>query len=306
MAANNWEWKPRTVGDWLDGIFQVYRGSFKSLFGVAAALLLPIAVAQGILLRETTTAIWSGFFAGLQGHATPELFSPKPADILGAPLASIVSMIVGFYLLAAGIWLVNQYLHSQPDGIRAALRRSGAPFLRLFGLLILEGLVLTLGAAAVIALFLGIGYAVHIEWLFVIGLVPALLGVTYLGVRWGMAIQVVVIENLDVLPSLRRSFKLTAGSFWSIFGRLLLYGLISGAISTALSMVVTIVAGVAGFTGSVVAIVASQGVGAVVNAAVVPLGWIATTLIYYDLRIRKEGYDLEQRAERLEQEVTAP
>jgi hypothetical protein len=39
--------------------------------------------------------------------------------------------------------------------------------------------------------------------------------------------------------------------------------------------------------------------GAVANVLVVPFGLIAYTLMYYDLRIRKEGFDLEQQARNL-------
>ena len=36
-------------------------------------------------------------------------------------------------------------------------------------------------------------------------------------------------------------------------------------------------------------------VGAILNIIVMPFGLIAYTLMYYDLRIRKEGFDLEQQ-----------
>ena len=38
-------------------------------------------------------------------------------------------------------------------------------------------------------------------------------------------------------------------------------------------------------------------VGAVAQALFGSLSWIAITVLYYELRVRKEAFDLEQRAE---------
>ena len=118
-------------------------------------------------------------------------------------------------------------------------------------------------------------------------IVPAIALLAYL-VYWSVAIPAVIVEANKPVEALKRSFRLVRGSWWRIFGitvvvTLVLIGL-GLLIATPFALAPRIAAPV---IGDVFGLLGSIGVA----VAVPPLAGIASTLIYYDLRVRKENYD---------------
>ncbi len=99
----------------------------------------------------------------------------------------------------------------------------------------------------------------------------------YFAIRWSFIRQAIVVEGCGIKAAFARSSALVRENWWRVLGILLVTGLIGGAI-TALSGIVPIV-------GSII--------GAIMS---VPITVAITTLLYYDLRVRKEGYNLETLA----------
>src|SRR5581483_4007169 len=94
-----------------------------------------------------------------------------------------------------------------------------------------------------------------------------------------------------------RSSELVNGSWWRVFGIALVFILIVGII---VSVVVGILVG-ALVVGSVAGVVIATAVApAIVGILVEPVQYIAMTLLYFDLRIRKEGFDLQTLADTLD------
>jgi membrane-anchored glycerophosphoryl diester phosphodiesterase (GDPDase) len=123
-------------------------------------------------------------------------------------------------------------------------------------------------------------------------------------IRFAMATPALVLEDLGVVRSLRRSWALTRGRFWRTFGVLLVAGLLVGVVQQVVSFGVQVVGSLLGFAvgstlgnGGEVAVI-------VVTAAFVVIGTLlasmvcqpflaaVTALLYTDARIRKEGFDL--------------
>src|SRR6202035_4780402 len=115
-------------------------------------------------------------------------------------------------------------------------------------------------------------------------------------VRSAIAVPTIVLERVSGLRGLQRSWQLVSGRFWPTFGRLLLLALISSIISS-------VVAAVFELPGSAIApnntFVFDQVASAIAAVFVGPITYIGVTLLYYDTRIRKEGFDIEMLARSL-------
>jgi hypothetical protein len=135
--------------------------------------------------------------------------------------------------------------------------------------------------------------------------VPGLLALgAYLLVRFAFAAQVLMLERLSVRGALRRSWQVSAGSRWRVLGILLLTWLIatvtSGLLQAPFSVVGTLLGAVMGggssgdaFTTSLVVSTVVGNLGGVLAAAVVsPFQAGVVSLLYIDLRIRREGLDV--------------
>ena len=122
------------------------------------------------------------------------------------------------------------------------------------------------------------------------GLILLIIPGLYLATRLFAAPQVVVIENRGAIEAIRRSFALTKGRAGHVFlTLLLLYGLYF-----ALSFGVTL--GVALFGSPVLQTVVSS----VLSIFCFPILGLAGLVLYYDLRIRNEGFDVEHMAQSLD------
>ena len=138
-------------------------------------------------------------------------------------------------------------------------------------------LVIPLGAAAgaIVGIAAGVGAVV---FMFVIY------------ARYFFVGTAVVLENAGAVASVKRSVALTAGHRWHIIkATLLFYILMMVVWFTAWSLVALATSN----------LVVSGVVGQATIIFVFPLIPVVTALLYYDLRIRKEGYDLELMAQSL-------
>jgi hypothetical protein len=113
------------------------------------------------------------------------------------------------------------------------------------------------------------------------------------GILWmlsyALIVPAVLIEGQNATPSLRRSRELVKGHRGKVFCVMFIVNLLQGILALGVSMV----------SGMIFS--SDSGSGAVLNSAMnnllsiflTPLGIVATILLYYDMRIRKEGFDLE-------------
>ena len=103
----------------------------------------------------------------------------------------------------------------------------------------------------------------------------------YFGVRWAFIVQAALLEGVDARAAFSSSTDLVKGNWWRVFGILLVVGIIVGAIGFILNFTV----GLIPYVGSVIA-----------GILPTPIAIVAATLLYYDLRVRKQGYNLETMA----------
>jgi hypothetical protein len=116
------------------------------------------------------------------------------------------------------------------------------------------------------------------------------------GVYFGNALvlfsQSIVIEEKGPWSALKRSKLLTKGSWWRCFGIIFLAIVFMVIISTLPRMVIGIFVGLI-FNPNFIATIIDAFLGIIISTLFAPLIMIAMTLLYYDLRIRKENLDLQ-------------
>ena len=128
----------------------------------------------------------------------------------------------------------------------------------------------------------------------------------WLGTKLALVPSVLMIERMSIRGSIARSWSLTEGYFWRTFGISALVAVIVGVVSQVVSLPLNFIAPIA---GGLIDPQGQKGGGAIVLVAVLSVLVVmiavvfqsitsvvqsaTTALIYLDLRIRKEGLDLE-------------
>jgi len=131
----------------------------------------------------------------------------------------------------------------------------------------------------------------------VLGLILCIVPGVYLWVAFSLAVPVLLTERIKGTASLGRSKRLVEGRWWPTFAILLIGGIFAGIIGG----VTAALAGVfeSAEPGSFVAFVVGAVSGTVGSMISTPFVAAFTTVLYFDLRVRKEGFDLQLLAERI-------
>ena len=115
-------------------------------------------------------------------------------------------------------------------------------------------------------------------------------------VRTVVAVPAIVLEHVSGWQGLKRSWALMRGRFWPTLGRVLLLALIAGIISSVVALIFEL-------PGQAIdpnnTFIFDQVARAIAAVFVGPITYIGITLLYYDVRIRKEGFDIEMLARSL-------
>jgi hypothetical protein len=138
----------------------------------------------------------------------------------------------------------------------------------------------------------------------VIGGIAGIVLEILLVVRLSMTLPAVVLERISPADAIRRSWQLTQGSFWRLFGILLLTLVIVGIAGVVLTIPFTLIEALMGGSGGAFGVAAGTSfaailvgtIGSIVAATVTrPVSAGVNVLLYVDLRIRREGLDLRLR-----------
>ena len=100
----------------------------------------------------------------------------------------------------------------------------------------------------------------------------------------------VLVEGQRALPILRRSRDLVKGQRGKVFLVLLVVNLLQAILAIGVGMVLALLFIETESSGGVLL---NSAMNNLMSIFLAPLGIIATILLYYNLRIRKEGFDLE-------------
>ena len=138
-----------------------------------------------------------------------------------------------------------------------------------------------------------IGAYIVLGFLFAVAALPTLfIGSFYLALRYFAVAPALLIENQSFANAFHRSRDLSQGFKWRILGTMALSWVIMVAALFAIEIVLAFI--------PQVSLVARALINAVVQTLVQPLLTIVLTVLYYDQRVRKDGFDLEVATRNLE------
>jgi hypothetical protein len=293
---------PMTVGDILDGAFKLLKANLKAAVLITAGFVIPLNLLAAFLQRSQLQV---GIMDVLRDPSLGQSVNTMPdaTSMLGQLGGSLLSLVITPFVAGAISQLVAASYLGRETSAGPALKAAGRRFWSLLLAFLIShaptvgGTVLGLAAIAagavagsepvlLAAMFGGLGLIA------LGGLAQFFLMGTIMAVS-----PVVVVEGLGGLAAVRRSWRLLTPSYWRVMGIGALSGLIAGVIGSTLSTPFSIPAILFGADGWTWVLLA---VGSILPSLVtLPFVTIVATLVYYDARIRREGFDLELTTARL-------
>jgi len=263
--------RPLEVGDLLDETFRMYRRNFVLFAGISVIVSIPSSALLGYgyslfgnILQQSTTGVAPNF--GVLASTLPALAVGVLVNIALIPL---------FY--GAVIFAACEAAQGRPvsaGGIVSAVMRRYFPLL---------GYFLLIGLMA-----------------FAFCLIPLWV---WIWVGWLLVVPVMFVEDVGLIQAMGRSWRLVEGRWWRTFLMVFLLFIVQYVARLALNAFIALaqylllivapsalVLGIAGATQ------------VIIDSLVNPVLQIAIVLVYFDLRVRREGLDLFQLAQR----VTSP
>lgn len=328
---------PLSIGDMLDWAIRLYRARFGKLILTTSIFLVPLGLLSGIISGQTMTSYLNIFLTAMQNPETvsePGLISQFQGNstlltvsYLLMPIGIAVNGLVTLALARQAIAIVHEQELSIGESIRQGLRRFWAWVGMTFALYAAYAgvAILVFIAFFVVLFFLAfaafglaafeggqggdsgalaiVGMMVGLLCLYGGGVIIAVAPFLYLATRWAVAMPVLVDQGVGPLEALGESWKLTKGHVRRALGYVVLLYLFYGILYFA-CMTVAFAASSLVFTSSTLASIAIFGiVGALLPVLWQPIAVAAYVILYYDLRMRNQGYDLELRIQALEAEV---
>lgn len=281
------------LSELLDEVFRLYRRYFTVIAGVSLVVVLPglvwslvtgtyrFGLGAYLNLLRVNSGSSTAFYALVMSQAQFNQFLVSSAfgflgGLLFAPFA------VGAVYRAA-----TDAAQGRPATIASVLLATASRYLTLLGL-VGVGFLLLLGFY--VALVVGFLLLV-IPGLVVIGLA------VWMAVRWSMVWAAMLAEDVGPINALRRSWNLTRGHWWRILGILIVVAILQAVIGFGLNIlfggIAALIPGIEPDVRSALVLIVTT----LLNAVVTPITTIAITLLYFDLRVRNEGYDLDQLAQ---------
>jgi Membrane domain of glycerophosphoryl diester phosphodiesterase len=330
---------PLSVGDLLDWAVRLYRARFGKLILTTAIFLVPLGLISSLISGQTMTSYLNIFMAAMQDPESladqqqliREIQANNPwlsLSYLLMPLGIAANGLVTLALAYQSIGAIHNREVEIGESIRLALRRFWpwlgmtfaiyAAFIGVGILVLIAIFILFFFGALVAGSFMAFcsldsvgeagfagfaGMMVGIFCLYIGGILLIAGPFVYLSTRWAVAMPLIIDQALGPLEALGESWQLTKGQVRRSMGYMVLLYLFYGIIYGAFMAIAFAGAGLA-LTSSTLASVAIFGVvGALVPVLWQPLAVAAYVMLYYDLRMRNQGYDLELRIQQLETEV---
>lgn len=274
------ELRPLSLGELLDRTFSLYRRHFLLFAGIAA---IPYSFFFVINLASALLPVLAR--AASSGGVNPAGITTAAA---GGMILGLVGLLVGFigflFSIGATVFAVSEIYTGHQTSIRASLNRVRGHAGTIFGVMFLSGLIMMAGFIALV--------------------IPGI----YLMCRICVATPAALLEDLGPSDSISRSFALTrdfAGRGFMIY--LLYFAMVWGVVAVFQFPFMALIAMNAKQTQLVVVLTILMQVGNFIGSVLVaPVSTIGFALFYYDLRVRKEAFDLQMMMQAIGADPAAP
>jgi hypothetical protein len=259
--------------DLLDGSFRLLKANLGAIVLVAAVFLIPVNLVAAFFQRDLLGG--HGFLDLMQDPSLLEEAAgpgPSTGPLVGSLIGAFATVLVTPFIGGAASRIVAASYLGGELGAGPAMRATWRRFLVLLAVFFMT--LLLKGAGLVLCL--------------VGALVPMTLFL--------VTTPVVMLEEAGPIQAMARSVVLVRPRFWPVMGVGVASGLLASVLGNILATPFSLAALAIGYHwGWILA-----AVGAILPALVTtPFVSILATLVYFDLRIRNEGFDLQMIAAEL-------
>jgi hypothetical protein len=289
--------RPLSLSDIFNGAVAYIRANPKATLGLTTVVVV-VAQLLALILSVGPLAFTGKLQPSLSGEeVSPGVMLGSSASSLAGAGATWLSSILLSGMLTV---VVGRAVFGTSITISEAWQRLRPRLWALIGFTVLEVVGAVVLVAVVVLIISGVAVAAGGVAAAVAGvpLVLALIvGLVYLGVMLSFAPSVIVLERLQIIPAISRSFKLVRNDFWRVLGIRLLGGIVAAVIAGAVTVPfsfggqILLVSGSSTLTALIALVLLSIGsaIGQIITA---PFSAGVVVLLYTDRRIRAEAFDL--------------
>ena len=317
--------RPLSIGDIYQGAFAAIKTNARTMFGFTAALLGVVLVISIGINYAIINLVLPNYVSPNSPYATAFTSLSGSFSQLGGSLLQVLATVLLSGLIVVA---VSRSVLGRVASSKEVWERTKSKFLPLIGLNIItgiiSGLMVIIGIVTFFVLLASVASTAKTETELWQGMGIALVGIfilvvagvvvsSYLSIKFSVASPAMVLENLGVFAAIGRSWSLTRKNFWRLFGINILTAIITsmvagifGGIASALS-VIFVVAGSSSPEDAITSIntayILTMVVSTIAQLLILPFTSSVNALLYIDLRMRKEGLDVELRNTVAEQQA---
>ena len=282
--------RPLSFGEILDVSIKLCIAHSTTLLKTIVFVIVPVQVLATVVMVSTGSADYDVF-----GDVPENRANDETNTYIAGQLGAVVLQTIAVGLVTAVCFRVfaRAYLVQATDwreSLRFAVRRIPQ--------MLWLGLLYVLASIALIALLMVPAAIVGVDAAFGVAVVILIVLLLWVYISWSFALPALFVEDVRGVKALRRSLALVRRRWWPVFGTIIVGYILASVVSAVAQGVfaIVIVAGVD--SSSVLAVIIISLAGLVGLALTTPFQAALLLVIYFDLRVRKEGFDLELLAER--------
>jgi hypothetical protein len=289
----------------LDASFKVFRANFKANCLAIWVIAVPFAIVEAIISYSTALnrTVTTSPFGTTNSISSDQIWTYAA----GALSVFALGIILSSWASATCVQIIGGEFIGEPIAWRTALTRSFRRLGSIAWILLLTELIwaVPLGLIFAIGIFLLAASKVVGIVVLTIATAAAVPCGVWFYVSQSLSIPVLMLENIRGTKAIRRSIRLIKGSWWSVFGTLTLSSLIVAIAGFAVG-VIFVISQLAAH-GSAVSTVSISAIQRVISLVLfTPFSATVIVILAIDMRVRKEGFDLEMLAREIEDTASEP
>ena len=315
-TTNRWGWqskpgiiplRPLTIGDLFSGAFEAIRSNPKVLFGFTIVIMLFVSLIASVSILFSGL----GYESVTSAANDPQALQQSTTELANALLLQIISTMVQWLSTFTGTSILTGLLAATVSqmtvGRNLTLSEAWAMTRKRLGSLIGSFALTALITATpivlwIVAVFVSLAVVAdgHRDLWWLAGLaffaiIPISILMYFFQIKLLFAPMCAVLEEIGPVASLKRSWSLVKGEFWPTLGRYLLLNLIIGFIGGFVGFVIGLIGGLVTLTltsdpSSPIGLAISMFFVMLGSGLLLPFSASFETLMYTDLRIRKENF----------------
>lgn len=272
--------RPLGIGETLDVSIKIVTRNLGSLVKPVLAIVAPLTLVSTIV---TSSAVSSSDFSGLTFDETTGTFEVDGGElwttIAAVGVATMVSFVATLISTAACFKVITDAYLGRPVDWRGSVRYAARRVHSVLWITVLS--VVLAGLGLILCVVPGIWF-----WFF-----------------FAVAVPVFLTEGTRGRKALGRSRRLVEGHWWHVFAVIVLGMILAGVVGGALTGLAAVFA--SSDSSSVGTIAVNWVTGTLASVLTTPFQAAVATVVYIDLRVRKEAFDLQLLAEQLGVEPSA-